>query len=181
MEALPSPDELPRFDDAEFDRAMRELIPALQGYVRALMVDPDAVDDLIQETCLFLWDRREQLGGERLRPSAFRIAWFKALSYRRDRQRERLVHFSDEGLQRIAGAAEEAAGETEQRLHALRICLAKLPPDDLALLRLKYLDRGSMAEEARKLNQSPNRLQKALSRLRLVLRHCIRATLSEIP
>ncbi|MGC4017007.1 MAG: sigma-70 family RNA polymerase sigma factor [Luteolibacter sp.] len=181
MEPLPSPEEPTHEDEAEFNCAMEVLIPALQGYVRSLLPDRDAVDDVVQETCLFMWEQRHRFHGEKLRPAAFRIAWFKALSYRRDRQREQLVHFSEEALQRVAGAAEELAAEADQRLHALRLCLAKLSSGDLALLRLKYLDRDSMARHARARQMSPNRMQKALSRLRLALRHCIRATLSDAP
>lgn len=177
MEPFSAPQQQPPFDEAAFARAVAEMRPALQGYVRSLLLHTDATDDVVQDTCLFLWERRDQFELEHLRATAFRTAWFKALSVRRDRQREKLVHFSDDALQRIAGAAEELAGEADPRLQALRGCLAKLPPNDLHLLRLKYIDQNSLAKHARQQNVAPNRLQKAISRLRLALRRCIEISL----
>jgi len=106
---------------------------------------------------------------------------FKALSHRRDMQRDKLVTFSEDILQRIAGAAEEQTGQIDRRMEALRACLAELPADDLRLLELKYVRRASLAEHARQRGWKPNRLQKALSRIRLALRHCIESRLSKHP
>lgn len=167
----------PDFDEVAFARSLESLRPDLGGYIRSLMIDRDATDDVLQEVCALMWERRREFA-ERLRPSAFRVAWFKALAYRRDRQREHLVHFSEEGLRRVAGAAEDLASTTADRLDALRQCLGELASRELELLDLKYLKRRSLAEYARKHGQSPNSAQKALSRVRLALRKCIESKLA---
>lgn len=128
----------------------------------------------------FLWEQRDQLPLERLRASAFRTAWFKSLSFRRDRKRKKLVYFSDESLLRIAEEAENQAEGVAERLDALRNCLARLSAKDLELLRVKYQSGGNLAELARQSGVSPNSLQKATSRLRLVLRQCVESSLSQM-
>lgn len=181
MEPLAQPEPTPPFDEVEFACALEAMLPALQGYVRSLLLHPDATDDVVQETSLFLWERRAQLTMEHLRATAFRTAWFKALSHRRDRQREKLVHFSEDILQRIATTSGAIAEDSEQRLHALQACIAKLTESDRELLRLKYFERQQVAEHARRQNLPPGRMQRALSRLRLVLRRCIESSLSRQP
>jgi RNA polymerase sigma-70 factor (ECF subfamily) len=169
----------PRNDEALGER-IEALRPALKGYVLSLLPRPDACEDVVQETCLVLWERRAEFDPERnFKAWAFKVAWFKALSHRRDMQRDKLVSFSEDVLQRIAGAAEEESAQIDRRMEALRTCLAGLPADDLRLLELKYINRASLAEQARQYGWKPNRLQKMLSRLRLALRHCIESQLSK--
>ena len=64
------------------------------------------------------------------------------------------------------------------RMIALERCLRELPPQDLRLLQLKYVQRHSISDQAHALGVPPNRLHKTLSRLRLTLRHCIESRLS---
>lgn len=166
-------------DEAAIEARIAELRPALKGYVLSLLPQSDACDDVVQETCLFLWKKRDEFPEIRdFKAWAFKTAWFKALSARRDLQRRKFVTLSDDILQRIAGGAEEQVAETDQRLEDLRQCLATLPEKDLELLRLKYSRGLSLAEHARQLGWQPNRLQKAISRLRLALRHCIETRIS---
>ncbi|MCU0795990.1 MAG: sigma-70 family RNA polymerase sigma factor [Akkermansiaceae bacterium] len=167
----------PPTDEIEYSRALESLRIDLRCYVRSLLIDKDATDDVLQEVFVLLWERRDEFA-EKLRPSAFRVAWFKALAYRRDRQREHLVHFSEQGLRRIAGAAEDVAVNTSDRLDALRQCLGELAARELELLDLKYIKRQPLAEFARKHGHSPNSAQKALSRVRLALRKCIESKLT---
>ena len=140
---------------------------------------PDACEDIVQETMIFAWDRRgEFTQGTNLKAWLFKAGYFKTLSRRRDFRRDRLITFSDEALQRLAGAAEEFLEDPDNRLLAMRRCLVTLKPDELALLRFRHVDRGSLTDKARELGVAPNRLQKILSRIRLALRHCIEKNLS---
>lgn len=180
----PSPQHRPAEpeDHAAVAREIESLRPALKSYILSLLPHPGACDDVVQETCIFLWERRTEFRpGTNFKAWAFKAAWFKALAHRRDLQRNRVVTFSEDILQRIAGAAEQRTEGNDSRIGALRSCLAELPPADLQLLRLKYLEKGSLADHARALDFKPNRVQKTLSRLRLVLRHCIETKLSRHP
>ena len=157
-----------------------ELRPALRGYVLSLLPHYGACDDVVQETCVFLWERREECGeGTNLRAWAFRVAWFKVMAHRRDRVREKTVIFSEDILHEVAEAAEMLADEAQDRLDALRKCLAGLSPAEIRLLQLKYVEGRSLTDYAMVLGQQPSRIQKTLSRLRLALRHCIETKLAK--
>lgn len=154
----------------------------LKAYVYSILPHHAACDDVVQETCLFIWESRAECREDtNMKAWAFKVAWFKALAYRRDMQREKVVYFSEDVLHDIAGAAEETSNEVDARMLALRACLAKLPPDELKLLKLKYIERGSLTDHARKEGWKPNRVQKTLSRLRIVLRSCVESKLSQSP
>jgi RNA polymerase sigma-70 factor (ECF subfamily) len=168
--------------EAEFGLTIFSLRLPLRGYLYTLVPDQAACDDLVQETLLFLWERRADADrSSSLKAWAFKVAWFKALAWRRDHQRERLVYFSEDILQQLAPVAEEISNETETRLAALRHCLARLSPEELGLLRLKYVDRGSLTDHATASGWKPNRVQKMISRLRLALRHCVQKQLQSMP
>ena len=166
-------------DDADFSARLAEIRPALCGYVASIMPDISALEDIVQETTLFLWNSRETFAeGTSFRAWAFKVAYFKALSHRRDLQREKVVTLSENLILRIAAAAENRADQTDLRLEALSRCVANMRPADRDLLQSKYIERRPLADQARVAGIPPNRLQKALSRIRISLRHCIAKTLS---
>ena len=168
-----------RLDDAEFSERLADLRSAMRAYVISILPHPDAADDVVQETCLFLWERRDSFApGTNFKAWAFKSAYFKALAQRREFQRNKVVTLSEEVIHRIAGAAEQRADHADQRMIALERCLRELPPQDLRLLQLKYVQRHSISDQAHALGVPPNRLHKILSRLRLALRHCIESRLS---
>lgn len=168
--------------EAEIALGIASLRLPLRGYLHTLVPDQAACDDLVQETLLFLWERRDSADPSTpLRAWAFKVAWFKAMAWHRDHRRDRLVFLSDDVLQQIAPVAETMSHSAENRLAALRRCLAGLPEEDLALLRIKYVDRGSLTSHADVRGWKPNRVQKSLSRLRLALRHCIQSRLKSEP
>ena len=161
------------------DAMIKELRPALKGYVLSLLPDRDACEDVVQETCLFLWERRmDFVPGSDFKSWAFKTAWFMTLTHRRDMQRRKLVTFSEDVLERISRMSESFADQADPRLDALRHCIAGLPVDSKRLLRLKYHDRTSLTGHAKNLGVKPTQIQKSLSRIRLVLRHCIETRLS---
>lgn len=168
--------------EAEIAIGIASLRLPLRGYLHTLIPDQTACDDLVQETLLFLWERRESADESTpLKAWAFKVAWFKAMAWNRDHRRDKLVYFSDDMLQQIAPVAESLSATAEPRLDALRHCLAALPKEDLDLLRFKYVDRGSLTQHADVQGWKPNRVQKTLSRLRLALRHCIQSRLHSEP
>ena len=169
----------PAFDEAWFGTQMEVLRPLLRGYILSIFPHRDCCEDITQETMLYAWEQRagfEQ--GTNFKAWVFKLAYFRTLARRRDLQRDKVGTFSEEFLQRVAGAAEEFFETGEARLEALQECLGGVKEDDLRLLRWKYLEGASLAERARSENIDPNRFQKAISRLRLSLRHCIEARLS---
>ena len=170
------------FDEAWFGAQMEGLRPLLRGYILSIFPQRDLCEDIIQEAMLYAWEQRATFReGTNFKAWMFRIAYFLTLARRRDLQRDKTGTFSEEFLHRIAAAAENQLAEGEARLEALQACLAELKADDVKLLQWKYLDRTSLAERARAENLDPNRWHKAISRLRLALRHCIETKLHRTP
>lgn len=182
MKPLPDESGKQLVSELEFARLLADLRPALRGYVLSVLPHPDAAEDVVQETSVFLWERRGDFdAGTNFKAWAFKTAYFKALSHRRDLQREKVVTLSEDLIQRVAGAAQEVAEEADVRLRALGECLAGLRPRDLQLLQLRYVEQRSLTDQAKALQVPPNRLQKAISRLRLALRHCIETKVRDTP
>lgn len=166
-------------DDSAFAAEIAGLRLPLRGYVLSILPHHAACDDVVQETSVFLWERRhERDETTNVKAWAFKVAWFKSMAWRRDRQREKTVSFSEDTLHEIAAAAESLADDAAERLLALRACLSRLAPAEVRLLQLRYVEGGSLAGHARERQMKPARVQKTISRLRLALRHCIETKLS---
>lgn len=172
-----TPQLIPSKADVGFDvaREIAAVRPALMAYVASIL--PQArheTDDVVQETCVMLWEKRDEFqSGTNFKAWAFRTAYFKVLAMRRDLTRNKITVFSDQMIQRLAGPAEDAAARIDLRLDALRHCIAAMTLADRRILDLKYVQRVSLADQARDAGIPPGRVQRAVSRLRLVLKRCI--------
>lgn len=144
MSTLPD-HEAPSQEDGIWGARIESLRPALMCYVMSLLPDRDACDDVVQETCLFLWNRRGEFEqGTNFKAWAFKAVWFKVLTHKREAQRSRLINFSEDVLERISKAAEQLTEDVDHRL-------AELPSDNQRLLQLKYLNRVSLTDHAKSL------------------------------
>ena len=140
------------------------------------------VDDLVQETNLVLVMKRDDFqAGSNFIAWAFRVAYFKAANWRRDRMREGRVVLSETAFQDIAAHAEAHFAEREPAFDALANCLKLLPPRERELVHAKYVLRQSLVDLARDLGCSANSLHKSLSRIRLALRNCVSQNLRRNP
>ena len=159
----------------DVERGIAALRPAIVAYVASIL--PHArheTEDVVQKTCVLLWERRNDFeAGTNFKAWAFKTAYFQVLAQRRDLVRNKETVFSDQMLQRLAGPAEEAASRIDHRIEGLRQCMAGLTPSERQLLDLKYVQHVPLADHARSVGVPPGRLQRAISRLRFVLKHCI--------
>lgn len=178
----PEQPEAQGIDSRTLIREFEALRPLLRGYILSIVPHPSAVDDIMQETIIILWEKRaDYTPGTNFKAWAFKVAYFKALSHRRELQRSKVVTLSEDLLHRIAGAAETLADESDSRFQALQDCLGSLLPRDLSLLQATYVEKTSLTDQAKQLDVPPNRLQKAVSRIRIMLRSCIKKKISNTP
>ncbi|MGC4013388.1 MAG: sigma-70 family RNA polymerase sigma factor [Luteolibacter sp.] len=172
---FPAPGEPPRLTEQEFDQLLAEAQPRLRGYVASLLGGWSDVEDLVQETNLVLIQKQGMFeAGTSFISWAFRVAYFKATNWRRDRQREGRVVFSDHSFQMLAAHAEERFTDRGATGDALAECLKHLAPEERELVEVKYVQRQSLVDYARTLGCSAQSLHKRISRIRLALRDCIR-------
>lgn len=166
----------------EFDALLIDIQPRLRAYLSTLLGSWTAVDDIAQEVNMVLIQKRESFREDgNFVAWAFRVAYFKATTWRRDMQREGRVMFSETFFQHAASIAEAHFTETTGVHDALGRCLEKLPPDERKLLHLKYVDRVCLTKHAESGGRKANALHKTISRVRLALRQCIQRQLEESP
>jgi RNA polymerase sigma-70 factor, ECF subfamily len=171
----PSPsDAQPTLSSREFDALLADAQLRLRGYVAAILGSWSDVDDIVQEANLVLIMKRDDFKtGTNFMAWAFRVTYFKATTWRRDRMREGRVVLSEIAFQEVAAHAEAHFGDSPPVVHALAKCLERLPPAERNLVKAKYIDHRSLVDLAAGLGCSANSLHKAISRIRLALRNCI--------
>lgn len=152
--------------------------PALRAYSRSMLPDWHAVDEVIQEASITLWEKFGQLRDESgFLPWAKVIVRFKCLSAVSKMRRDRHV-FSEGVLELLADeAAAMDAEEQEAAQCALRQCLANFSKPHQELLLAPYSGEGRVKIIAEESGKSANALYKLLGRLREKLSACVHSNL----
>jgi RNA polymerase sigma-70 factor (ECF subfamily) len=167
-----NPDMSPNWDlfVAEIARSQ----PGLRVFLRSLLPVASDADDVLQETNLILWRKRDEFDPDRpFGPWARRIAYFQTLAFLKTRSRARESRFSDGMMESIAAEVDTRCEEADARLAALRLCLEKLPDEDRRLLESRYAGGVAVREMALAAERSPDALSMHLHRLRKRLATCI--------
>jgi RNA polymerase sigma-70 factor, ECF subfamily len=149
----------------------------LHGFVRTLVYDRDAIDEIVQETNVALWEQAERFEpGTNFAAWACKVAWFKVLDHRRDRKLTR-IRFADELVETLAAESIRVDEESASERAALERCVAKLSTRHRDLLALYYEKRLPLPEIAATLDSNANALGQMLHRIRASLRECVRRQL----
>ncbi len=170
------PSSEPKYpDEREFITLITQCQGALRGFVSSLMSGHPDTMDIVQETNLLLWEKREDFeSGTNFKAWAFRIARFLVLNHRRKFDNRPKLEFDELHVERIGTFwQEEDFLEDESRRTALKDCLGKLRPTDRELVTVRYSDDRSLDDLAKKLGRSKASLYTTLGRLRATLRICI--------
>lgn len=168
-----------------FEIVVREQEPRLRAFVSALVRDPAAVDDLVQEAFLVAWrnldryDRTLPFG-----PWLRGIARKLCLAHSRRIRDSRLAFLGDEILEhlnRLYHLLDHAPGDTiEQQLASLRACLGHLPTHQRRVLLLHYEKELGCREIAATLGRTRESVKKLLQRARAWLGRCIEQRLEAL-
>lgn len=150
---------------------------ALRGFVRSLVPTLEDAREVMQEAAAVLWKKFDELDSrEDFRCWAFGVARMEALTFRRDRARDRHV-FSEDLIRLLEAEAEEAASQSDREERALEQCLKKLPQAQRTLIETVYVGGARIDEMARAAGRTPMALYKVLHRVRMALADCVRMTL----
>ena len=151
----------------------------LRAYIMALLPDETNAEDVLQETNVVLWQKRDECADESVFAAwACKVAYYEVLGYLRDRARDR-HHFDDELVARIAESAQKHVNSLDARRDALRGCLKKLSPAHQRLLHDRYAVSMSVTSMAEKLNKTVNAVSRALYQLRKALAACVQYRLGK--
>lgn len=164
--------------------ALRPSQSGTAAYSRLILHSVDALDDVMQEASVVIWEKQAQL-----RNQAEFLPWAKTIvrnisfRYRRSAARDRHV-FNDDLVNRLLGEDDLESTDNDQSAQeyaALMSCLNKFPEERKQLLLAPYRSPGAVKELAAKANRSPNSLYKLLQRLRIKLMGCVENELKSQP
>jgi RNA polymerase sigma-70 factor (ECF subfamily) len=172
-------DNTPALTEGDYMRLLLRHENALRAFARSLLPSWNAVDDVIQDASVVMWQKLGQLEDETgFLPWGKVIVRFHCLRYH-EKQKTKQAVFSSELIALLADDAEQIS-ETEhvERRQALEQCLAMLSAAQRELVLAPYLHHGRITELAEQANTSVNSLYKKLGRLRERLRSCVRQRLA---
>lgn len=152
--------------------------PVLRLVARSMLTDWTAVDDVLQEAGVTMWEKIGQLESEDgFLPWARVVVRLKCHSAINASRRSRLV-LSDEAVKLLAVEIDMVDREQyESNLNALQGCLQKLSPQQRDLVLAPYQDGIEVQDIATAVGKSANALYKQLGRLREKLFECVQLTL----
>ncbi|MCH2201526.1 MAG: sigma-70 family RNA polymerase sigma factor [Fuerstiella sp.] len=163
--------------DDEFIRLFTSTQRPLFLHILPLVGNGPDADEVLQETNLIMWAKREQFD-----PGTSFLAWGRAIArlevfrFRRTRGKK-LKFLEGDLLDRIASQAEASSGELELRREALAQCVQQLQVKDRKLILMRYTPGTTGEEIARRLGRPANSVYQSLGRIRRTLAECIRRRL----
>jgi RNA polymerase sigma-70 factor, ECF subfamily len=166
-----TPDDEARW--TEFVRLLTSHQLDIYLYVHSLMPDPDRAAEIVQDTNLVLWEKRDQFDlGTDFRAWAFQIARYKLLSHRTAHNRKCLC-FSDALVDELALQARDCTVADDDLLDGLRRCVERLAERDREILSRRYSSPTSCESIARALGRPIRWVYNTLNRIRNELLDCV--------
>lgn len=168
MAALP-------LEDQEFEVLISEFQPRLFAFIYSLTKDQAQAQDVVQNTNLILWNKRDQFqSGSNFKAWAFQVAYYEVKYYRKKAGRSKETSRIDDSLlETLQEESNELDDNYEMRRTQLKDCLKKLPQEQKELIVDRYYGNESVQTMADRRELTPNTMAKQLSRIRKALMHCI--------
>ena len=161
-----------------FEMLVRENTRMLMTYLRSLVRDEAAVDDLFQETMVVAWRRMDDCDlsrpfGPWLRGIASRLvmAHFRKKKKLPVLLNEKLLERIDEKFESINA---QVGNTWEEKLQELEQCIEALPPKYQDVVRIRYLDNMSSDVVAETLGLTREACKKRLQRARQRIADCLK-------
>lgn len=153
--------------------------PWLFTYLPTLLGDVNDADNVLQEANMILWSKADVFRpGTNFRAWAREFAYHCALTFARDRKRERLI-VDFNLVENII--AESDVLEVDPKRIALRHCLTELDKGKLELLRERYRDETPISTIAEKHHKTEAAIKMSLRRVRVGLMKCIVTRMATAP
>ena len=151
----------------------------LFGYIFSMLGDHTRASDVLQETNLVLWRKKDEFRpGDPFLPWAFAIARFQVLAHVRDRGREKCL-LDCELVEALAEETQRQSERFEAIRHALRSCLSQLTPAHQELVQQRYFHAVPIEKIAESLGRGASAVKVSLLRIRRSLAECIQRRLAE--
>lgn len=169
---------------SEFVALLARHDQSIRRFVRSLLPSKDGVDDVVQDTALECWSKFSSFEPEDADDSADGfirwacvIARYKAMSWQRDKARDRLV-FRESVIERLAQDAMENLDQQELEQSAIESCLQKLRDDQRRLVLSVHSPGESISAIAQETGEAARRLYSKVNVLRKRLLECVQQRLA---
>ncbi len=157
---------------------------AIRRFIRFLLPSKDGVDDVLQETALECWKKfadfepeNEAVAADEFVRWACVIARFKAMSWQRDRSRDRLV-FRESVIEQLSHEALHTLDQQDEQRDAVAKCLERLTPAQRRLVLSVHSPGESIARIADETGEKVRRLYSQVNALRSALLECVERRLA---
>ena len=162
----------------QFIQSITEHQNRLSAYIFSLLGDHARTADVLQETNLVLWRKKDEYQvGKAFLPWAFTIAKFQVLAHLRDRSREgELLDITL--VDTVAEHSRRLAENVEDRQVALQQCMQELSPNHRKLIEQKYVHAKSIQDLSLANERGESAVKVALLRIRKKLHECVRLKLA---
>ena len=149
----------------------------IYSYLLMMVHNRNDAEDLLQETASILWERFEEYDKSKSFAAwSVGIARNKALDLLKAKRNSRAV-FKDGFYVDISKIAELEPEDADQRLKALRGCVAKLSIPNQKIVHLRFEKKVAIKDMSQISGHSSDAIYKKLSRIYSALRDCISQTL----
>jgi RNA polymerase sigma-70 factor (ECF subfamily) len=150
-----------------FDQWLAEVRPGLVRMAHSILRNRDDAEDVVQETLVSVWEMHARGRIARLQPYAKRAVWINSIKLRsRGKQRQTLA-FDELRNKGIPEPYSNPVPEPELSALELERAIMDLPPEQQAVIRLRFYGGLSFREIGRSLSIS---LNTAASRSRYAIR-----------
>lgn len=169
-------------EEERFVRLLADHQAPIRAFIVSLLPGAPGVDDVIQETNLVLWRKRETFElGTSFKSWSLTVARFQMMRHRKALMSRGWVTLDERATDLIAEDMEDFLDEETEgrRMEALTSCLGSLRPTDRDLVLHRYWKKTRLQDFAVIKGRSMNGLKVSLFRIRAALKKCIEKQLEE--
>lgn len=165
-------------DDARFVELLTSSQIGLRAFALSMIRIPADADDVLQNACVALWEKRRKYDHERdFFPWACGVVLVEVLRYRKKSARDK--HLFDEVLlNSLATDFVRHRDQLDRRRELLHDCVGDLNGEDRTLLTDRYGLGMKPKELAANRRRPPTTIYSALARVRETLYRCVEAKLA---
>lgn len=180
--------EEPEFEEESVEEALDQEAVArlmlkqrmeLTAYIQSIVRDIHMAEDVFQDVCVKAIKHHETFNDSlHLTKWTRRVARNRAIDTLRRKENQTLV-LNEEALNLLENDWPiEDEGASPKAIEALRGCMGKMTPYSREILRLRYMEGLPGTQVAETLNRKVDTIYKALTRIHMGLRDCVKRRLT---
>ncbi|QDT00899.1 sigma-70 family RNA polymerase sigma factor [Adhaeretor mobilis] len=165
--------------DSQFVDILSSNQARMRAYAISMVGNPSDADDLLQNACLTLWEKRDNYDADReFFPWACGFVLIEILRHRRKKATDKLM-FDDALVKSLSAEYEKYSYEYDIRREQLHLCLGRLNAKDRNLLNDRYCQNAEPKNISQRRGLPLPTVYGSLSRIRRLLHRCIETQLAQ--